>query len=133
MILFLFWTGLIILLSVIPYSREVAERSESVIRWDYLEHFLVYFAFGSLYIIWRSGRHFRISNLDFLLMFIITFSFSILTEYVQILIPGRAFNYIDVAYNLTGVLLSIIIVYFYLVRYYIRRKQSAIEVMNMKS
>ncbi|HEC44182.1 MAG TPA: hypothetical protein ENI20_15270 [Bacteroides sp.] len=128
LILFIIWTLLIILLSVMPYSKEVVSKNGSSFRWDYLEHFLAYFAFASLYILWRSDRNFSIRKLELFLMFVVIISFSLLTEYIQLHVPGRTFNYIDVAYNFVGVLGSFLIVYVYLIRYYMRRKHSVIEI-----
>ena len=116
LILFIFWTLLIISASMIPYSGVQGEPGSSGFRWDYLEHFLAYLAFGSLYILWRSDRSFNIRILELALMFTVSICFSILTEYIQLFIPGRAFNFIDVAYNLAGVFISILLVYFYLIR-----------------
>ena len=128
LILFIIWTLLIILLSVMPYSKEVVSKNGSSFRWDYLEHFFAYFAFANLYILWRIDRNFSIRKLELYLMFVVIISFSLLTEYIQLLVPGRIFNYIDVAYNFVGVLGSFLIVYVYLIRYYMRRKHSVIEI-----
>jgi VanZ family protein len=128
LILFIIWTLLIILLSVMPYSKEVVSKNGSSFRWDYLEHFVAYFAFASLYILWRSDRNFSIRKLELFLMFAVIISFSLLTEYIQLLVPGRTFNYVDVAYNFVGVLGSFLIVCVYLIRYYMRRKHSVIEI-----
>lgn len=132
LILFIFWTLLIISTSMIPYSGVSGEPGSSGFRWDYLEHFLAYFAFGSLYILWRSDRNFTIRKLELALLFTLATCFSILTEYIQIFIPGRAFNYIDVLYNLAGVISSILLIYFYLIRYYLRKKHLSFETEMMK-
>ncbi len=128
LILFILWTLLILLVSLIPYSTETARQSISEFRWDYLEHFLAYFAFGSFYVLWRSDRNFSMRSLELALMFAVTISFSLMTEYLQLLVPGRRFNLIDAAYNLAGVLGSILLVYFYLIRHFMRKRQSAIKV-----
>jgi len=127
LILFIFWTLLIISTSMIPYSGATGEPGSSGFRWDYLEHFLAHFAFGTLYIMWRSDRSFNIRNLELALMFTVSICFSILTEFIQLFVPGRAFNYIDVLYNLAGVLSAILLIYFLLIRYYLRKKHLSIE------
>ena len=48
--------------------------------------------------------------------------FSVLTEFVQILISGRAFNYMDMIYNLSGIASSFLLVYVFIVRKYMRKK-----------
>ncbi len=124
---FIVWTLFILLVSVIPDSKEIIEQSTENFRWDYLEHFLAYFAFGTLYILWRGDRYFSIKGVELAVLFAIACSFSFLTEYMQLLVPGRTFNIIDVVYNLAGVLSSILIVYFYLVRHYMRKKNLIIK------
>jgi len=127
LILFILCTAVIILLSIIPYSPEKAVRAESDFRWDYLEHFLAFFTFGSLYVVWRSDRNYHMRGMELLFLFIVAGGFSMGTEYVQLYIPGRAFNLIDFTYNMAGVLGSILIVYVYLIRQYLRKRHSRIK------
>lgn len=120
--LFIVWTFLIIVLSVIPISRESASQGTSLIRLDYLEHFLSYFAFAGLYILWRSDKSFRISRLELIIMPVVVTGFSILTEVIQLFIPGRAFNPLDAAYNLAGALFSFLVIYIFFIRYHLRKR-----------
>ena len=51
-----------------------------------------------------------------------------ITEYAQILIPGRTFNIVDMLYNVGGVSIGILFTYFlficiYLRKIYIRKEQ----------
>ena len=124
LILFIICTVLIGLVSVIPYSTDTDQQTRSGLRWDYLEHFIAFFTFGSLFILWRSNLKFGIRGWELALLITVAICFSLGTEYVQLFIPGRAFNIIDVICNLAGVLSSILIIYFYLIRYYIRRRHS---------
>lgn len=122
LILFVLCSAVIILLSVIPYSTEMAVRADSGFRWDYLEHYLAFFSFGSLYVLWRSDRSYRMRGWDLALLMVVASGFSLGTEYAQLFIPGRAFNLMDVLYNLAGVLSSILVVYIYLIRQYLRKR-----------
>jgi VanZ family protein len=121
-ILVLIWTLLLIIVSVYPDSNKIVIKDGSDFRWDYLEHFVAYFVFGGLYIVWRANADFSIRNIELVFLFSITMIFSILTEYVQLLIPGRNFNIIDMFYNLGGVLIGILVTYFLIIRYYLRKK-----------
>ncbi|MFC2115372.1 VanZ family protein [Bacteroidota bacterium] len=123
---FIIWTLFILFVSLVPDSKEIIEQSTENFRWDYLEHFLAYFAFGTLYILWRGDRDFTIKGLELAVLFAVACSFSFLTECLQMLIPGRTFNIIDVVYNLAGVLGSILVIYYYLIRYYLRKKHLSI-------
>jgi len=120
--LFILWTLLLIIASVYPDSNKVIINGESSFRWDYLEHFVAYFVFGGLYIVWRSNTDFIIRSIELAFLFSVTCIFSILTEYVQVMIPGRAFNIVDMLYNVGGVLTGILITYFLLIRYCLRKK-----------
>jgi VanZ family protein len=127
LILFIACTAGIVLVSVIPYSPEKAAVAESGFRWDYLEHFLAFFSFGGLFVLWRSDRNYRISAMELVLLCILAAGFSWAIEYAQLFVPGRAFNVIDIMFNLAGVLSSILLVYFLVIRYYLRRRQSIIK------
>lgn len=124
---FILWTLFILFVSLIPNSKEIVQQNGTNFRLDYLEHFLAYFAFGTLYILWRGDRDFSIKGIELAVLFAVACSFSFLTEYMQLIIPGRTFNLIDVVYNLAGVLGSILIIYFFFVRYYLRKKHSSLE------
>ena len=120
--LFILWTLLLIIASVYPDSNKVIIEGESDFRWDYLEHFVAYFVFGGLYIVWRSNTDFVIRSIELAFLISVTCIFSLLTEYVQVMIPGRTFNIVDMLYNVGGVLTGTLITYFLLIRYYMRKK-----------
>jgi hypothetical protein len=100
----------------------MAVKAESGFRWDYLEHFLAFFTFGSLYVIWRSDRNYHMRGTELFVLLIASGGFSFAMEYAQLYVPGRAFNPIDLTCNLAGVLGSILFVYFYLIRHYLRKR-----------
>ncbi len=125
---FIVWTLFILVVTVIPASNEVITQKTVNFRWDYLEHFLAYFIFGSLYIMWRGDSNYSIKGMEGLIMFTVACAFALSTEFLQLLIPGRAYNIFDFIYNLAGVLCSIFFVYFYLVRYYLKKKHSRLAI-----
>ena len=122
LILFVLWTVLLTVVTVYPDSSKFILSSESGFRWDYLEHFVAYGIFGGLYILWRSRSDFTLRGIEMALLFAITSIFSILTEYMQVMIPGRNFNVADMVFNVAGVLASILITYFIIIRLLLRRK-----------
>jgi VanZ family protein len=115
---FILWTLFIIAISSVPGSMGPSPPGDSGFRWDYLEHFSGYFIFSALYILWRGDRDYSIRGGELVLMITISIAFSFATEILQIFIPGRTFNIIDVIYNLAGVITGILIVYYYLVKHY---------------
>jgi VanZ family protein len=105
-----------------PNFNEAIKQNRIEFRLDYLLHFLAYFAFGSLYVLWRGNRQYEIKGVEMAILIALTISFSILTEYIQLLIPGRTFNMVDILYNITGVIIGIGFTYFYIVRYFLRKR-----------
>jgi VanZ family protein len=125
--LFAIWTILIIYMSVRPGASDILKKQFFEIRMDYLLHFLAYFAFGFLYVIWRSNRQFEIKSTELAILTASATSFSIGIEYIQLLIPGRAFNVVDMAYNFLGVVCGVGFTYFYLVRRFLRKRDKALS------
>lgn len=123
--LFIIWTLLIIYMSVRPGSNELLNNHFFEIRMDYLLHFLAYFAFGLLYVLWRANRQFEIKSIELAILTATAISFSILIEYIQLLIPGRFFNVVDMIYNFSGVICGVGFTYFYIVRHYLRKRDKA--------
>ena len=122
--LFVIWTGLIIYMSVRPSASEILKKHLFEFRMDYLLHFVAYFAFGSLYVLWRANRNFEIKSIELAVLTATAISFSILIEYIQLLIPTRAFNVVDMIYNFLGVVCGVGFTYFYLVRQFLRKRNS---------
>ena len=103
-ILFVVWSVLILFASIIPLSQEKHfEFGGSIFRLDYLEHFAVFFILGSLYV-FRTKLHLKISEISLLIIY------ATFTETIQMIIPGRTFNPMDLAYNILGLVFSIILI-----------------------
>ena len=103
-ILFVVWSVLILFASIIPLSQEKHfEFGGSIFRLDYLEHFAVFFILGSLYVL-RAKLQLKISAISLLIIY------ATFTETIQLIIPGRTFNPMDLAYNILGLVLSIILI-----------------------
>ena len=106
---FWFWFILVTILSVIPRtpgSRIAAWGLE--FRIDYLEHLVVYFILGVVYV--SSQRKVvsktTIIKVLYILMWMI---YAIGTELVQKFVAGRSFNPNDMYYNVTGIILGLVI------------------------
>ena len=103
-ILFIVWLILTFFVSVIPLSQEKHfEIGGSIFRLDYLEHFAVFFILGSLYVL-RAKLQLKISAISLLIIY------ATFTETIQLIIPGRTFNPMDLAYNILGLVFSIILI-----------------------
>ena len=119
-ILLLIWAGLLFVVGVIHDTGNLIQQSISTFRCDYLEHFTGYFILGMLFVIWRGDRSFRIQTPELIAFMVAGLIFGWITEYIQIFIPGRSFNIIDMLYNFLGILSGTLLGYFLLVRVIIR-------------
>ncbi len=120
--LFAAWTLFIIYMSVRPSPSEILKKHFFEFRMDYLMHLAAYFVLASLYVIWRGNRQFEIRSIELAILSATAISFSILIEYIQLLIPGRAFNVVDMVYNVLGVICGVGFTYFYIVRRFLRKR-----------
>ena len=106
-ILFGGWLFTILVLSVIPLNQETKiEIGGTPFRLDYLEHFAVFFILGFLYVL-RTKKNF-LQRLNEILLLIV---YAVITEAIQLIIPGRTFNPWDLIYNILGFIVSSIIIY----------------------
>ncbi len=102
-----FWSyaTAILILNIIPdIPTPKVERGDEMIRLDYLIHFLVFFLGGLLYYKWnilRKNDHKPILLILFGLIYALT------CELLQLWIPGRTFNPVDLIYNTLGVVFGL--------------------------
>lgn len=107
------WLLLLIILSVMPYSQsERLPGTETDFRWDYPEHFAGYFLLAFLAALWRADRNLSLPLTGIIIIITAGSILSVILEYIQLYIPGRAFNMIDVAFNTAGLLAGLLTVYF---------------------
>ena len=98
---FWIWFSIILILNVIPNTPEQKiELFGSPFRLDYLEHFAIFFILGILFNLVKNS--FKIS------VILLLISYAILTEVVQLIIPGRTFNPWDFIYNVIGLIAALI-------------------------
>jgi len=119
-ILFFIWTILLVLISVLPNANNLLDQDLSEFRWDYLEHFLFYFILTFFYVLWRGNPNYYLRITEIILFLIAGFIFCWLTEYIQVFVPGRSFNTLDMVFNMAGMMLGIIIIYYLIIRILIR-------------
>jgi VanZ family protein len=109
-------------MSLRPGANEILKKQFFEIRVDYLFHLIAYAVLGFLYVLWRGNRDFEIKGIELAILTAAAISFSILIEYIQMLIPGRAFNVVDMVYNTLGVLCGVGFTYFYIVRHFLKNR-----------
>ena len=104
---FWFWFILVTVLSVIPGTPKSRVSVWGLeFRMDYIEHLVVYFILGLLFVKRKKEivNERNVIKVLYLLMWMI---FAIATEFVQKFISGRSFNPNDMYYNLAGIILGL--------------------------
>jgi VanZ family protein len=108
-IIFVFWAIVLIILNVIPnYTPPSLQMEEAfTLRTDFILHFLSFLILSVLYFL--SGNKTIIDKVlktswSLILLGIL---FAAFVEGVQLFIPGRAFNPLDILFNVTGFLAGI--------------------------
>lgn len=105
--LFCGWSVFILVLSVIP-ANEILQKSneEGNFRWDYLEHFVAFFLLAVIFGFWRKSTRAKNNKAIFTFIFL-GLIYACITEIVQVGIPGRSFNPVDLLFNIAGILTGI--------------------------
>lgn len=106
---FWLWLAIILFITLVPQSHKVIKtNSNSFFRLDYTIHFFVYFSLSVLFIFWRINQWFRISTKELIWYVLAGIAVCSITELLQLYIPGRTFNKIDLLFNIFGILTGII-------------------------
>jgi VanZ family protein len=119
--LFIAWFVSIVVLSVLPIGKTTSvDIGKIEIRLDYLYHIIIYLTGTFLAILWSVGPlrppytslFWRRIALAVALMILL----AVAQEFIQKLIPSRAFNINDIISNIIGVILGEIITIILLLR-----------------
>lgn len=102
------WALILLVLSIIPTSKVIRESNNpDRFRWDYLEHFSLFFILGLLMVMWQRKLKFKRRKELLALSLIIGTIYAASLELIQLFVPGRTFNPIDMYLNIAGLLLGI--------------------------
>jgi len=120
----LLWLLCLVVLSVIPYSlTENLPETGSDFRWDYPEHFAGYLLLAILAGLWLADKKLSLGATTIIIIIVSGGAISFALEYIQLFIPGRSFNLVDVAFNATGLLAGLFTVYFLLLPSLLRQSK----------
>lgn len=86
------------------------------VRLDYLLHFFVYFVLVLLFILWKAHNISSMRGGIALLWVGAGLVFAVSNEMVQLFLPSRAFNPVDLIINVSGFVFGGIIGYFVIIR-----------------
>ncbi len=107
-LVFYLWLISLVIFTARPYSGNSAEHNESIIRWDYFQHFFLYAAIGILFFLANGAFIHKNTRKNNLVLFIAGLFFAGITELYQLWIPGRAFNPADLILNISGLLAGVL-------------------------
>ena len=110
-VLICIWIVILIILNVIPLGNELNEGLSTKgwgLRLDYLFHLITFLMFGWIYVLGRITNRNAFSKNQISILISVILVLSVCLELVQIFIPYRAFNPVDLVYNLIGALLSVL-------------------------
>ena len=104
--IFIFWLVCLVVLSIIPNltPESLQMKDESLLRTDYIQHLLVFLILPVLYYL-SDGQTFidRFISSPRVILFA-GILFACFTEALQLAVPGRTFNPVDMLLNAMGVL-----------------------------
>ena len=105
-VLFWVWFTVIIILSFLPATpKNKLEIGNIMFRIDYIEHLIVYFLLGFLFIMYQRKN----TGMMVIFYIILGIVWASLTEAVQLFVRGRTFNPVDLIYNSAGITMGIAI------------------------
>lgn len=107
---FYLWIISITILTVVSFSGDsrIARQNGFGLRLDYIEHFILYASIPILFFL--SGYAYLDRIIKSKSIFILAgYMFSVATEFLQLLVPSRSFNPVDLMLNLTGFTLGLLI------------------------
>jgi VanZ family protein len=97
------WLIIVIILTSMSFKEGPEKFSENNFRWDYLNHFFMYFFIPVLFWISKGAGLDKIIK-NRMLLFVLGIAFAIITEVYQLWITGRSFNPVDLLLNISGYL-----------------------------
>jgi len=100
------WLLLIVVLTSMPFNPNPENTGKDSFRWDYPEHFFMYFLIPVTFILVNYDIKFFSKKFNFLVLYGLLFA--MITEFYQIWIPGRSFNPTDLALNTSGFITGIL-------------------------
>ncbi len=97
------WAVLILVMVIIPRIPEFGSgENEKTSDPDYLIHFVSFFLLSVFFILWKSAGRMRTDKNLLLTYLSAGILFTVCTELLQKIIPGRSFNPVDIMFNLAG-------------------------------
>ena len=109
------WLILVLVLNVVPFGNETNRSLSSnklfKFRLDYVVHSLTFLAFAWIWVFGKIKNVCWFANYEVLKFGGIVFVFAVVLELLQIFIPYRTFNPMDMMANLFGAILTLLFIF----------------------
>ncbi len=106
---------LMLIVNVIPIensnSASMSSKRLFIFRLDYILHSLIWLAFAWLWIFSRIIGFRFFGRYEIVTYLLLLFVSATVCEYLQMLVPWRAFNPVDLSYNLIGAALATVFIF----------------------
>ncbi|HYW95357.1 MAG TPA: VanZ family protein [Bacteroidales bacterium] len=104
---FYVWVVTLYVLTALPGKSGPEKFSDSPIRWDYFEHFFLFMGIPVVYFLSGGAGIKAKTARSGMLLIAAGLVYAVLAEVQQIIVPGRAYNPVDLSLNLSGFLIGI--------------------------
>ncbi|MBW6516749.1 MAG: VanZ family protein [Candidatus Cloacimonetes bacterium] len=108
--LFYFWLLIIIIVNLVPVGtgniNELASGKGWSFRIDYIFHFFGFFILPVFYYLGLKYGKLTHNTRQYIKIILISLFFAVLVEYIQKFLPYRAYNPVDLFYNIMGVIVG---------------------------
>lgn len=112
--LFWFWLLALIIVNVIPLgnaaNQSLSGNQVLVFRLDYLAHLIMILCFAWIWVLGKIKNVKWFARYEALKYAAIVLCAGVGLELLQLLVPWRSFNPLDMAYNLMGAFLSVVFI-----------------------
>lgn len=107
------WALVILTITLSPGTSIPVSESVKIPNLDKVVHFLVFGVFAYLLVkgLSKQDEYKFFNYYSFLLSFIISACFGIIIEFLQIIIPGRGYDPLDIMANISGIVLGLSVYY----------------------
>ena len=107
------WLIALLILSYYPkLPTTKIEIGDEIIRLDYIGHLIFYAVLIVLFLLWKADSEFKTSKRIFIFSLLVGLIFASINEILQLFIPERTFNPLDMIYNCLGIILGALFTYF---------------------
>ncbi len=113
--LFWLWAIFILVVALIPKIKAPEidiEKFGFKIHLDYVAHFIFFFVLATFFFLWKAYE-FKKRKTIIILFVLLSILYAIGTEMLQLFLPDRTFNIMDLTLNISGILSAMLLIYIF--------------------